>query len=74
MGPPLLSVCNHPCPVGDVPQVSTNEVTLMKGCSSGLSVPTTGPAPQQVSLGATGWHSPDMAKLLKVSLIKLILH
>ena len=40
-----------------------------------LSVyPATGSAPQELSLGAAGGHSPDMAKPLKASLPKLFLH
>ena len=40
-----------------------------------LSVyPATGSAPQELSPGAAGGHSPDMAKPLKASLPKLFLH
>jgi len=70
---PLLSVSDSPSPVVDISQVPVNEVTPMEGCSSCQSPPATGPAPQELSFGMAGGHSPDMAEPLKAYLPNLFL-
>ena len=72
--PPFCEVLDCLCPVSYVTKVVIEQVTPAQGCSTWRSFLSTWSASHKLSLGAKGWHPPNMSKPLQSSLSQLVLH
>ena len=72
--PPFCTVLDCFSPVPYATKVIIDQVSPAQGCSTWRSFISTWSASHKLSLGAKGWHPPNMSKPLQSSLSQLFLH